>query len=281
MDHLLERSGETSCEQDSNSANKNDDEDDNEQASIESNSGDSRGRIDDAPLSVPATQVSITTAAHSSVFDASSVPLQYQLKAENGQVYRVLHIGDIQNNEQQSQTHVVGSQGVAQAIITHAANPFGGTTTTSSSSGDGPFYVMMAPTQEIITPTTTSSRRKITTAEGSRLVRDEKRRATHNEVERRRRDKINNWIMKLAKIVPDCSQDHTKQGQSKGGILAKACEYITDLVNDNSRLHELIKDLESQSNELDSTRQQLMDLKSENRRLRLLLQRHGIPEENT
>lgn len=46
-----------------------------------------------------------------------------------------------------------------------------------------------------------------------RNSRDERRRATHNEVERRRRDKINNWITKLAKLVPDCNQDHTKQGQ--------------------------------------------------------------------
>lgn len=32
-------------------------------------------------------------------------------------------------------------------------------------------------------------------------------------VERRRRDKINNWIVKLSKIVPDCTSDHSKQGQ--------------------------------------------------------------------
>lgn len=43
--------------------------------------------------------------------------------------------------------------------------------------------------------------------------RDERRRATHNEVERRRRDKINTWIMKLAKLVPQCSGDHSKYGQ--------------------------------------------------------------------
>ena len=54
------------------------------------------------------------------------------------------------------------------------------------------------------------SHRKV---EGQRTPRDEKRRATHNEVERRRRDKINNWIDKLAKMLPECDQDHTKQGQ--------------------------------------------------------------------
>lgn len=46
------------------------------------------------------------------------------------------------------------------------------------------------------------------------LQRDERRRATHNEVERRRRDKINNWIAKLSKIIPDCSSmDNNKSVQ--------------------------------------------------------------------
>ena len=56
------------------------------------------------------------------------------------------------------------------------------------------------------------SHRKI---DGQRTPRDEKRRATHNEVERRRRDKINNWIERLAKMLPESEQDHTKQGQVK------------------------------------------------------------------
>ena len=47
--------------------------------------------------------------------------------------------------------------------------------------------------------------------------RDDARRKQHNEVERRRRDKINTWIARLAKIVPECS-DEAKSSQSKGGI---------------------------------------------------------------
>ncbi|XP_017045990.1 serine-rich adhesin for platelets [Drosophila ficusphila] len=35
--------------------------------------------------------------------------------------------------------------------------------------------------------------------------RDDKRRATHNEVERRRRDKINSWIFKLKEMLPSLS----------------------------------------------------------------------------
>lgn len=36
-------------------------------------------------------------------------------------------------------------------------------------------------------------------------------------VERRRRDKINNWIVQLSKIIPDCSMESTKSGQVRGG----------------------------------------------------------------
>ena len=33
-------------------------------------------------------------------------------------------------------------------------------------------------------------------------------------VERRRRDKINNWIVQLSKLVPDCAQEPVKQTQA-------------------------------------------------------------------
>lgn len=39
-------------------------------------------------------------------------------------------------------------------------------------------------------------------------------------VERRRRDKINNWIVQLSKIIPDCSMENTKSGQVRGLELA-------------------------------------------------------------
>ena len=46
------------------------------------------------------------------------------------------------------------------------------------------------------------------------LQRDDRRRVSHNEVERRRRDKINNWILKLGKIMPDSvHNDAGKTGQ--------------------------------------------------------------------
>ena len=77
-------------------------------------------------------------------------------------------------------------------------------------------------------------------------------RATHNEVERRRRDNINNWIMKLSKLLPDCGNSgdsggggsQGKQSQSKGGILAKACEFLADMRNINQRLADSLKHTE-------------------------------------
>ncbi|MEQ2317132.1 hypothetical protein AMECASPLE_039659, partial [Ameca splendens] len=57
-------------------------------------------------------------------------------------------------------------------------------------------------------------------------------------VERRRRDKINNWIVQLSKAIPECNIDYTKTGQSKGGILSKACDYIKELRQSNMKLGE-------------------------------------------
>uniref|UniRef100_A0A8C7KK41 Upstream stimulatory factor 1 n=1 Tax=Oncorhynchus kisutch TaxID=8019 RepID=A0A8C7KK41_ONCKI len=110
----------------------------------------------------------------------------------------------------------------------------------SQSTPTGQLYVMMSP-QEVLTganqrsiaPRTQPYNAK---SEVPRTSRDDKRRAQHNEVERRRRDKINNWIVTLSKTIPDCNIDPTKSGQSKGGILSKACDYIQELRQNNLRL---------------------------------------------
>lgn len=48
------------------------------------------------------------------------------------------------------------------------------------------------------------------------------RRDNHKEVERRRRETINEGITELAKIVPNCEKN-------KGSILQRACQYIMQL----------------------------------------------------
>ncbi|XP_031841401.1 upstream stimulatory factor 1 isoform X2 [Nomia melanderi] len=111
--------------------------------------------------------------------------------------------------------------------------------------------------------------------------RDDRRRATHNEVERRRRDKINNWIAKLGKIIPDCNTTANANGtgssgegkanyetQSKGGILAKACEYIGELRAANQGLGQCLRDNEKLRQEITALKQLVTQLKRENLQLR-------------
>lgn len=150
-----------------------------------------------------------------------------------------------------------------------------------SISPTGGFYVIGSPhdVMSVAAAASASSSGSSTISAGSRLrhagpgvleaPRDDRRRATHNEVERRRRDKINNWIAKLAKILPDSSGsgDLSKSNLSKGAVLAQACDYIADsrhyhakyveAARENEKLQEDIKMLK-QSNEALVTANQLL-----------------------
>ncbi|XP_018409880.1 PREDICTED: upstream stimulatory factor 2 isoform X3 [Nanorana parkeri] len=155
------------------------------------------------------------------------------------------------------------------------------TTDPSLAQGGGQFYVMMTPqdvipagTQRTIAPRTHPYSPKM---DGNRTPRDERRRAQHNEVERRRRDKINNWIVQLSKIIPDCNIETSKTGaQSKGGILSKACDYIRELRQTNQRMQETFKEVERLQMDNELLRQQIEEQKNENTLLRSQLQQHGI-----
>ncbi|KAM8927830.1 upstream stimulatory factor 2 [Pelodytes ibericus] len=156
------------------------------------------------------------------------------------------------------------------------------TTDPSLAQAGGQFYVMMTPQdvlpagpQRTIAPRTHPY--SPTKMDGNRTPRDERRRAQHNEVERRRRDKINNWIVQLSKIIPDCNTESSKTGaQSKGGILSKACDYIRDLRQTNQRMQETYKEAERLQMDNELLRQQIEDQKNENTLLRAQLQQHGI-----
>nr|KAF6412182.1 hypothetical protein HJG63_020353 [Rousettus aegyptiacus] len=116
-----------------------------------------------------------------------------------------------------------------------------------------PQDVLQTGTQRTIAPRTHPYSPKI---DGTRTPRDERRRAQHNEVERRRRDKINNWIVQLSKIIPDCNADNSKTGASKGGILSKACDYIRELRQTNQRMQETFKEAERLQMDNELLRQQ-------------------------
>uniref|UniRef100_A0A8C7KGH5 Upstream stimulatory factor 1 n=1 Tax=Oncorhynchus kisutch TaxID=8019 RepID=A0A8C7KGH5_ONCKI len=150
----------------------------------------------------------------------------------------------------------------------------------SQSTPTGQLYVMMSP-QEVLTganqrsiaPRTQPYNAK---SEVPRTSRDDKRRAQHNEVERRRRDKINNWIVTLSKTIPDCNIDPTKSGQSKGGILSKACDYIQELRQNNLRLGDDLSTLDRLKMDNQLLRQEVEEWKSKNQVLRNQLRQNGI-----
>ncbi|GFS27948.1 upstream stimulatory factor 2 [Elysia marginata] len=240
--------------------------------------------------------------------------LQYQIRADNnaGQVtYRVVQVTS-DGTEATSQVmggataFTTAQQAVIQSPFSNGGSPTGESADarfayfpTTAAAGEGAtavvtttqgqeasvaagalgqFYVMMSPQdvlqgQRQIAPRTSFSPK----LEGGRSARDDRRRATHNEVERRRRDKINNWIVQLSKLVPDCAQEPIKQTQaSKGGILSKACEYIQELRSTNNRLAESLKDAERLGVDNELLRQQCAQLRQENQLIKQQLQQHGI-----
>lgn len=153
---------------------------------------------------------------------------------------------------------------------------------------NGQFYVIGNPSdvlggvsQRTIAPRAGTVPVEPNTGHTHKEDRQGRRRATHNEVERRRRDNINTWIMKLGKLIPDCNTmaDQTKGSkptQSKGDILAKACEYLSEKRNTNQRLLESIKQREAEAAENENLLSQLEQLQQENAVLKQQLQNHGI-----
>ncbi|XP_042595372.1 upstream stimulatory factor 1-like isoform X4 [Cyprinus carpio] len=249
----------------------------------------------------------ITTIQSASTF-SSEQPIKYLFKTEGagGQVtYRVIQVADGQLEAQTDSATAVSvvtgfpatTQPLTQAVFTQSEGLDGDGTEThytyypatisdaaagtmvtgvqasdallSQSAPAGQLYVMMSP-QEVLTGANQSK------TEGPRNSRDDKRRAQHNEVERRRRDKINNWIVQLSKTIPDCTMDSTKTGQSKGGILSKACDYIQELRQSNSRLGDELNSLDRLKMDNQLLRQEVEDWKSKNQILRSQLRQHGI-----
>ncbi|OCT66780.1 hypothetical protein XELAEV_18043032mg [Xenopus laevis] len=171
----------------------------------------------------------------------------------------------------------VTDSSTSTVVTTHTTDTLIGQ---AGSTAPGQFYVMMSPqdvlqggSQRSIAPRTHPYSPK---SDGPRTTRDDKRRAQHNEVERRRRDKINNWIVQLSKIIPDCSMESTKSGQSKGGILSKACDYIQELRQSNLRLSEELQNVDQLQMDNELLRQQVEDLKNKNLILRTQLRHHGV-----
>uniref|UniRef100_A0A2A4K935 BHLH domain-containing protein n=1 Tax=Heliothis virescens TaxID=7102 RepID=A0A2A4K935_HELVI len=139
---------------------------------------------------------------------------------------------------------------------------------THSPSPDAEYFVISNPVEVFGTTTTPkkNARRDPMAAKAvTAKKRDDKRRATHNEVERRRRDKINSWISKLANLVPNSG---LPDSASKGGILAKACDHITDLTEKQKRLEKLEVENEKLVLEILRLNQELAEVRKENSSMR-------------
>ncbi|XP_016939401.1 uncharacterized protein Usf [Drosophila suzukii] len=128
--------------------------------------------------------------------------------------------------------------------------------------------------------------------------RDDKRRATHNEVERRRRDKINSWIFKLKEMLPSLSPSssfseastspstsgststststasssnpkgnpssssgRTPPNDSKSQILIKACEYIKTMQGEIDTLRDCLREADGLRASNQALREELDRLK--------------------
>ncbi|XP_067113146.1 upstream stimulatory factor 1-like [Osmerus mordax] len=262
--------------------------------------------IEEGAVATADDPTAITTIQSAATF-SSDQPIKYLFKTEGagGQVtYRVIQVSDGQMEGQTDGAAAVSvvtgfpatSQAVTQAVFsqsdglegegseTHYYYPATITDATQAAmvtnvqaadsmltqnAPAGQLYVMMSP-QEVLTGANQSK------SETPRTSRDDKRRAQHNEVERRRRDKINNWIVQLSKTIPDCTLDPTKNGQSKGGILSKACDYIQELRQGNARLGDELEALDRLRMDNQLLRQEVDEWKTKNQMLRSQLRQHGI-----
>ncbi|XP_019900458.1 upstream stimulatory factor 1-like isoform X8 [Esox lucius] len=271
--------------------------------------------IEEGTIATEGDPTAIATIQSAATF-SSDQPIKYLFKAEGGGLpvtYRVIQVSDGQVDGHADGASAVSvvtgfpatTQSVTQAVFsqsegldgeaseTHYYYPVSDTTQTTmmtnvqapealltQSTPGGQLYVMMSP-QEVLSGANQGSIAACTKISNSkseppRASRDDKRRAQHNEVERRRRDKINNWIVQLSKTIPDCTLDATKNGQSKGGILSKACDYIQELRQSNARLGEDLETLERLRMDNQLLRHEVDDWKTKNQMLRSQLRQNGI-----
>ena len=182
------------------------------------------------------------------------------------------------NGDSPGGVHAVGAAAPAATVLASPLN--------------GQFYVIGNPTDVLGTSrtlaprynnvnTTAASAQNVAPASsefaGASVVpREERRRATHNEVERRRRDTINTWIEKLGKLIPDLNDPGSvpsKASHSKGGILARACDYVQEAKRD---LDDVAEKAEATALENERLRMEADALRAENAALRQTLHAHGI-----
>lgn len=165
-------------------------------------------------------------------------------------------------------------------MMSHSADG----TATVADQIDKQYYVMLAPNTDQAgdkraIPARAQYPQHVVEAGNSRQAR---RRELHNEVERRRRDNINSWMVQLSKILPDCvfgdgdNRSKALTATSKGAILEKAVAYIEALKAANNSLGKQVNETQQMKSENDILRRQIDALKAENNIVREQLERNGI-----
>ncbi|KAM7440424.1 Upstream stimulatory factor2 [Porites harrisoni] len=104
------------------------------------------------------------------------------------------------------------------------------------------------------------------------IAQQTRRRIVHNEVERRRKDKINSWIFKLADVVPQCKWGK----QSKNIVLEKTVEYVTQVNEQLKTFGDLQQREQKLAQEVQQLKNQLGNITKENKLLKDLLKKHSI-----
>ncbi|XP_012535220.1 upstream stimulatory factor 2 isoform X2 [Monomorium pharaonis] len=201
--------------------------------------------------------------------------IRYHLYAvnrdDNAVEYKVMHVS---NNDREGNELSV-------------ATPMNSTVQVLTAPLNAQLYVL-SNGNEIITDSATAVVPNVTKLqiEGSQNIlsakkkRTDRRRVVHNEVERRRRDRISNWISKLAKLLADCElsseqnldkEENAKpnlEAQSKGGILARAFMYITELKETPDKLARSLSESAQLTEEVKNLQQIVTQLRDENSQLK-------------
>ncbi|KAH8857100.1 Upstream stimulatory factor 1 [Schistosoma japonicum] len=121
------------------------------------------------------------------------------------------------------------------------------------------------------TPNNRSEQVKVSTTYLEHLnpeSKDIRRRVSHNEVERRRRDRINTWISELYKLLPPDEQTKS-QYQSKGIVLKRVCEYFQNVDSMLKAANSAVEQIRVENSIL---RQRVHELQQENQLLSASLQ---------
>ncbi|XP_011404335.1 PREDICTED: uncharacterized protein LOC105312975 [Amphimedon queenslandica] len=166
----------------------------------------------------------------------------------------------------------------------------------------GPLYVMIPPTtnsaellqvmqqgqvQRPLMPRLSTGALASPISDDGRKHKELIRKQTHNEVERRRRDRINELIKILAEVVPGCQKKDSSNGNivgyvySKGTVLEKTVEYVRELIMQNEQLVATAKLAEKSASALHILQNQITVLEKENTFLRAQMVQLGIDTSST